>query len=134
MKNKYEDFVKTTGYGTITGLCGINCRHHFMPFIEGMKNPYQDKSGNITDANGERIDSEKSKAVYLYNQKKRRMERTIRKTSMEYTAKVEQLKHITTASPDLVKYEVAECEKLKNRLRNQTKTYNDFLRDNEYKE
>ncbi len=26
VETKYPDFIKTTGYGTITGLCGINCR------------------------------------------------------------------------------------------------------------
>jgi hypothetical protein len=24
--DKYPDFVETTGYGTVTGLCGVNCR------------------------------------------------------------------------------------------------------------
>lgn len=23
----YPDFVESTGYGTITGLCGVNCYH-----------------------------------------------------------------------------------------------------------
>jgi hypothetical protein len=32
---KYPDFVTSTGYGTVTGLCGANCRHHFSPWFEG---------------------------------------------------------------------------------------------------
>lgn len=33
--SKYPDFKQSTGYGTITGLCGINCRHSFYPFFAG---------------------------------------------------------------------------------------------------
>ncbi|WP_279217493.1 phage minor capsid protein [Clostridium sp. AM22-11AC] len=25
--NDYPDFVESTGYGTMLGLCGINCYH-----------------------------------------------------------------------------------------------------------
>lgn len=32
----YPDFVSSTEYGSITGLCGINCRHSFYPFFEGL--------------------------------------------------------------------------------------------------
>ena len=39
----YEDFVKTTGYGTGEGLNGWNCRHKFYPFIpEIMERTYTD--------------------------------------------------------------------------------------------
>lgn len=37
---KYPDFLTVTGYGTITGLCGINCRHSFYPFFEGSPRNY----------------------------------------------------------------------------------------------
>lgn len=37
---KYPDFLTTTGYGTVTGLCGINCRHSFYPFFEGSPRNY----------------------------------------------------------------------------------------------
>ena len=29
---KYKDFVKSTGYGIVGGLCGWNCRHTFISF------------------------------------------------------------------------------------------------------
>jgi hypothetical protein len=32
----YPAFVESTGYGTVTGLCGVNCRHSFFPFFEGI--------------------------------------------------------------------------------------------------
>ena len=40
---KYEDFWQATEYGQMLGLCGINCRHSFSPFAEGMRNPYEGK-------------------------------------------------------------------------------------------
>ena len=33
---KYPPFRESTGYGTITGLGGINCRHSFYPYFEGI--------------------------------------------------------------------------------------------------
>ena len=32
---KYPDFRSETGYGRVDGLCGVNCRHTFGPYIEG---------------------------------------------------------------------------------------------------
>lgn len=32
---KYPDFIKATGYGDITGIAGINCRHQFYAYFEG---------------------------------------------------------------------------------------------------
>lgn len=32
----YPDFVASTGYGEPDGLCGVNCRHSYFPFIEGV--------------------------------------------------------------------------------------------------
>ena len=39
---EYPLFAETTGYGTVTGLCGVNCRHSFGPG-DGGKNPFSDK-------------------------------------------------------------------------------------------
>lgn len=33
---EYPDFIETTGYGEILGLCGANCYHGFHPFIPGI--------------------------------------------------------------------------------------------------
>lgn len=67
-KEQYEDFETVTGYGTIEGLCGINCRHTFFPFYKGMTN-------NQTQYNTE----ENNKKYDLY-QKQRAIERKIRET------------------------------------------------------
>lgn len=31
----YEKLSEATGFGTVAGLCGANCRHNFHPFFEG---------------------------------------------------------------------------------------------------
>ena len=37
MAKRYENFYKATGYGTVEGLGGANCRHSFYPYFEGSK-------------------------------------------------------------------------------------------------
>ena len=37
--NGYRNFYEATGYGTVTGLCGANCRHSFFPFWPGISKP-----------------------------------------------------------------------------------------------
>lgn len=68
-QEKFEDFETVTGYGTITGLCGVNCRHTFHPFDpKHNSNPYKD------------YDNEENKQKYDLFQKQRAMERRIRET------------------------------------------------------
>lgn len=68
---KYPDFVASTGYGSVTGLCGANCRHNFSPYFEGMENPF------------EQYDSEENRKRYELEQRQRTFERRIRKTKRE---------------------------------------------------
>lgn len=70
-KSKYPNFEESTGYGTVSGLCGANCRHSFSPFFEGMDNPF------------ERFDSEENQKQYEKEQYQRTLERRIRKTKRE---------------------------------------------------
>jgi hypothetical protein len=70
----YPDFVGSTDYGSVTGLCGANCRHTFGPYWEG-----------ITDlpklpATIEGMDNE---TLYDATQKQRGYERAIRATKRE---------------------------------------------------
>ncbi len=68
-QQEFEDFETVTGYGTIEGLCGVNCRHTFHPFDpKGNSNPYKD------------YDNEENKRKYDLFQKQRAMERKIRET------------------------------------------------------
>ena len=68
---KYPDFVTSTGYGTVTGLCGANCRHHFSPWFEGQGNPF------------EQYDSKENQKQYELEQRQRTLERRIRNTKRE---------------------------------------------------
>lgn len=37
MSARYQSLEDATGYGSVTGLCGINCKHSFYPYYQGMK-------------------------------------------------------------------------------------------------
>lgn len=67
-EKEYPDLVEVTGYGTIEGLCGINCRHTMHMHYPGNSNPYKD------------YDNEENKQKYDLYQKQRAMERKIRET------------------------------------------------------
>lgn len=71
---EYPDFVTATEYGTVTGLCGANCRHNFGPYFEGQRNPF------------EQYDSEENLKQYELEQRQRALERRIRATKREVMA------------------------------------------------
>lgn len=83
ISKKYPDFVSCTGYGTITGLKGINCRHDFYPFFEGLsKRAYTNEE--IDKINNETVTYNKEKiSKYDATQMQRQMERTIRQNKRE---------------------------------------------------
>ncbi len=67
---RFPDFRTCTGFETVEGLCGVNCRHSFGPG-DGVHNPYRD------------IDSEENKRIENINKRMRSMERRIRHTKQE---------------------------------------------------
>jgi len=75
---KYPPFVETTGYGTVTGLLGVNCRHSFFPFFEGLsevaytEKDLKDFAEKTVMYNGEKL------SIYEATQKQRYIERNIR--------------------------------------------------------
>lgn len=73
--SKYPDFEATTGYGTATGIGGINCRHHALPYVEGVK--------AINELN---ISSEANAQLYGLTQEQRAMERDVRKAKRRLDA------------------------------------------------
>ena len=83
---KHKNFYKVTGFGTITGLHGINCRHSFFPFFEGIsENEYtkailESYADETVIYNGEEI------SFYEATQKQRAIEREIRKVKREASA------------------------------------------------
>lgn len=78
---KYPDFVKETGYGTVTGLKGANCTHDFYPYWEGASVV----PDNVTAPEPKVIDGKKY-TYYQMTQQQRKMERQIRATKREIEA------------------------------------------------
>lgn len=76
---KYDDFFNETDYGSVTGLMGANCAHHFYPYWEG------DPIPEYTEPDPIEIDG-KTYTYYEATQEMRRQERNIRKTKRELEA------------------------------------------------
>lgn len=115
---KYPDFRRSTGYGTVTGLCGANCRHSFGPG-DGENNPF------------EQYDSEKNRKAYELQQRQRTLERRIRKTKREVMGKKTA---VDNAQDDKLKFELdLEYQKKAALLQKQNKAYNDFCEQNNLK-
>lgn len=64
----YPNLTDSTGYGTVTGLCGANCKHHFYPYFEG-----------ISERAYEPYGKKENQKVYEESQQQRQLERDIRK-------------------------------------------------------
>jgi predicted transcriptional regulator len=84
---KYPDFVSSTGYGAVDGLMGINCRHTFFPFFEGIsENAYKqaeldsDYNNQTVNYQGKEIDQ------YKASQIQRSLERRVRLYKREASA------------------------------------------------
>lgn len=108
---EYPDFVKTTGYGDILGLAGVNCRHSFSQFYPDLQpEPKQ------------RVNKEANEKRYREEQYARGLERGIRKTKREIEALKESgLTHI----PD-VKLQLDAAE---TRLKKQLDNYYQYCKD-----
>ena len=75
---KYPPLVEATGYGTAAGLCGVNCRHRIVPYVEGAsKLPDTDYSEQ------ERLTGMTGGEYYAATQAQRRLEAAIRATKRE---------------------------------------------------
>lgn len=115
---QFPDFVKSTGYGTVTGLCGANCRHSFGPG-DGVNNPFAD----LQTEDNERIES--------LNKKQRALERRIRKTKQEL---VGMKTAVDSVKDEPLKFELQqEYDRKAALLRRQNADYNDFCRENDLK-
>lgn len=102
---KYKDFVDTCGYGQLLGICGVNCRHTFSPFVPGvMKNTYK------------HIDTKENKQAYYNSQKARALERAMRETKRRMAG------NDATDDADQKTY-------LKKRLKDQGEEYHQFCND-----
>lgn len=76
---KYDDFIKTTGYGEGGGLCGWNCRHMWFPVIPGLDEPtYTKEQLDNIDPPPFTWDG-KEYTAYAARQKQREYEREMRR-------------------------------------------------------
>lgn len=81
-KNKKYPPFSECHYGAVDGLCGVNCRHTFYPFFEGISEPTKwDEEPEPKEYNG------KTYTYYDMAQKQRQMERKVRETKREIEAK-----------------------------------------------
>lgn len=81
-KNKKYPPFSECHYGAVDGLCGVNCRHTFYPFFEGISEPTKwDEEPEPKEYNG------KTYTYYDMTQKQRQMERKVRETKREIEAK-----------------------------------------------
>lgn len=97
-KKGYPNF-SSTGYGTITGLCGVNCRHSFYPFFEGIsENAYKESElkkykQKTVKYNGKDI------PIYDATQIQRNIERRIRYWKRQVSAlEAGELEHVTESA------------------------------------
>lgn len=109
----YKDFYTETGYGSVEGLGGANCRHSFGPWIPGTARSYEPDPEHPSGLS--------NNEVYEMTQEQRRRERSIRKTKREL--KGAQL--IADKDPSL--QNIAEVERLKMKLGNQQKSMREYI-------
>ena len=107
---KYKDLRKATGYGKAGGLCGINCRHTFHPYIHGAPRSWSDKEIKALDKKNIEYNGEKYNE-YEASQIQRGIERDIRSLKRQVAA-------IEAGGGD------ASAERAK--LRKANKAYTDF--------
>lgn len=105
------------GYGTVTGLCGANCRHNFHPYYKGSTRTYTAKELKeyrtaTVDYNGEKI------SEYEASQIQRKMERRIRQNKKDI-AGLQGLGNIDGVQD--------EIKGLKSKLRANNNELNNFL-------
>ena len=118
---KYPDFKKTTGYGSVTGLCGVNCRHSFGAG-DGKNNPYEDKK--ITQADNHKVE-EAQKKQRLYERRIRDSKRAIQNLQ---TA-------IDNCQDEKVKFELQNrLDRKASILTRQNKGYREFCKSNDLRE
>lgn len=107
-----------TGYGTISGLCGVNCRHSFGPG-DGENNPF------------EQYDTEENRKVYEKQQRQRTLERRIRDTKRT----LQNLQtSIDNCQDEKLKFELQQdFDKKSYLLKKQNAAYKQYCEENDLK-
>ena len=121
---KYPDFRRSTGYGSVAGLGGANCRHSFYPYVEGSGRAYSDK--HLADLDAKTIEyNGKLYSEYEARQKQRGYERAIRNTKR----RVKTIDAAMTATDDpALKLELQpDFQRASVRLKKQEASLKEFL-------
>lgn len=109
----YPSFERECGYGKAQGICGINCRHSFMPYIEGIShNPFK------------RYDEERYKEMYRNQQRQRRMEREIRDSKRQLQTMSSSINSV--AEMDVKEILQEKYDVIAGKLKEQRAAYNAF--------
>lgn len=116
---RFPDFVSSTGYGTVTGLCGVNCRHSFGTG-DGENNPF------------EQYETEENRKAYETQQRQRTLERRIRDSKR----KVQNLQTaVDNCKDEKLKFELQQkLDRKSYTLSQQNKAYKQYCKDNDLKE
>ena len=114
---KYPSLVDGTGYGTVSGLMGANCRHNYYGYYEGSPRAYTEQQlYEMSDAGAPHVTYDgREYTYYEATQKQRQMERAIITTKREMIG--------YDAAGDKEAFEAAAIK-----LRGQRKKYLDFSR------
>ena len=118
---KYPDFVKSTGYGRVDGLCGANCRHSFSVYYPGISNnPF------------EKYNSKENRELYEKQQRQRTLERRIRDSKR----KVQDMQTaVDNCQDEKLKFELQQkLDRKSYTLSKQNKAYKQYCKDNNLKE
>lgn len=118
---KYPDFVESTRFGYVDGLCGANCRHSFSAFYPG-----------ISTNSFEQYDSEENRKAYETQQRQRTLERRIRDSKR----KVQNLQTaVDNCKDEKLKFELQQkLDRKSYTLSQQNKAYKQYCKDNDLKE
>ena len=112
-------------YETVTGLCGVNCRHTFSPYYKGSARTYSNKE--LKDYKNEKV-TYNGQEISKYNasQMQRAMERNIRNNKKEIAG----LQGILLSNnKDIDRKEIEDnLQKVKNKLKQNNSKLNDFVK------
>lgn len=114
----FPDFYYQTGYGDITGLSGVNCRHSFGPG-DGVNNPFKE------------INTYENADAYEKQQRQRTLERRIRDTKR----KIQNMQTaIDNCQDEKLKFELQQdFDKKSYLLKKQNAAYKQYCEENNLK-
>lgn len=117
---EFPNFYEVTGYGTVTGLDGANCRHSFG---SGTGRPEDNPFRDIETADNNKVEE--------LNKRQRLLERRIRKTKREV---IGLQTAVDNCQDEQLKFELdMQYQRKAALLQEQNKAYNDFCKQNNLK-